>query len=632
MRRRRISKGKKSREEIEEDLDDELDYDDEDDEDEDEDDDLDYDEDEDEEEEDEEEEDDFDFDDDDDLDFDDDEDDDDLDDDLDDDFDDLGGKKKGKKRGKKHSRQGFGLAWKFIIIMVILLLVVGITLGVLVARTSGTALDNELRKTSIHSVKMLAIIGKLAILAEKEDNEKIQELNKEFDKAMKELPIFQIVDGSEIKHEMIRAHITRPKPDGTQTVVLTSAPKKTLKIDQGTVPSTVIIRGQEYSLKNITVDDSGDAVVKTDAGDTKVYVFQHPISNDGQVIGYARVFMSPELVQEVKQSLYVFTACIVAASLVICFVIAYFLGKTIAKPVNNLLKDMDTVSNGDLEHKTRATSADEIGLLASNFNLMTRKLYLAKQNEIENEKREHEMSIASEIQNGLLPKGIAKLPGYDIHAFYKPAKEVGGDYYDFLPIVGGDHLGFVVADVSGKGITGGLVMSMTRTIMRIASRVSTSPSKTLEHVNSFLAKDIPSQMFVTMLYAVLNVKTKELVAVSAGHNPMVIYRAETKDLELINPPGIATGIDKGPLFSKALKEQPVKLYPGDRVVLYTDGVVEAMNKKQEEYSDDRFYNFCKSNARKSSKEFVNKLFDSLEEWRGRADQHDDITICTFKVL
>ena len=139
-------------------------------------------------------------------------------------------------------------------------------------------------------------------------------------------------------------------------------------------------------------------------------------------------------------------------------------------------------------------------------------------------------------------------------------------------------------------------------------------------------------MFVTMIYAILNVRQKTLTVASAGHNPMVLLRARTGQVELVNPAGIALGFDKGPIFNRTIKEQTLQLYKGDQVVLYTDGVVEAMDERHEEYTDERFYRWVQSYARdKKSREVVAALLKELEVFRGKAEQHDDITVVTVRV-
>jgi len=138
-------------------------------------------------------------------------------------------------------------------------------------------------------------------------------------------------------------------------------------------------------------------------------------------------------------------------------------------------------------------------------------------------------------------------------------------------------------------------------------------------------------MFVTMIYGILNVRQKTLTVASAGHNPMVLLRARTGQVELVNPNGIALGFDKGPIFNRTIKEQTLQLYKGDQVVLYTDGVVEAMDEKHEEYGDERFYKWLQVHATERSRDLINNLLKELDAHRGRAEQHDDITVVTIRV-
>jgi sigma-B regulation protein RsbU (phosphoserine phosphatase) len=176
-----------------------------------------------------------------------------------------------------------------------------------------------------------------------------------------------------------------------------------------------------------------------------------------------------------------------------------------------------------------------------------------------------------------------------------------------------------------------MVMASTRTLLRLLGPSCVSASETLRQTNQQVAKDIKRGMFVTAIYAVLNVSTGEFEVCSAGHNPLVLYQAKAGRCVLVNPNGIALGFDKGPVFDRTLKESRFVLEPGDRVVMYTDGVVEAMNERHEEYGDSRLYRFVQQHATLPSKHFVNALVRDLDLHKGRAEQHDDITITTFRL-
>ncbi len=313
--------------------------------------------------------------------------------------------------------------------------------------------------------------------------------------------------------------------------------------------------------------------------------------------------------------------------------IAVWIGTLITNPIKHLMSDMNQVSNGNLDHKTVPHSSDEVGQLAATFGRMTEALRAAHDQEIESKALEHDLAIASEIQSNLVPKRMLKVPGYDISAYYRPSKEVGGDYYDFIEI-DEENEGFIVADVSGKGVPGSLVMTMARAFIRMEAERSrnTSPADTLSKANRMLAQDIKKGMFVTALYCILNKRTNELRVASAGHNPLVVWRAATNQVQLVNPNGIALGFDKGPVFERTVKDEKIVLGHGDRIVAFTDGTVEAMNAQNQEFGDERFYTLIRDLAPRDSNQMLNLLVKELDEHKGSAPQSDDITIVTLRYL
>ena len=257
----------------------------------------------------------------------------------------------------------------------------------------------------------------------------------------------------------------------------------------------------------------------------------------------------------------------------------------------------------------------------------------AHDQELQSKALEHDLAIASEIQSNLVPKRMMKVPGYDISAYYRPSKEVGGDYYDFIQ-VDDDNEGIIVADVSGKGVPGSLVMTMARAFIRMEAErgKNSSPADTLMKANRMLAQDIKKGMFVTALYCILNKRTNEIRVASAGHNPLVVWRAASNTVELVNPNGIALGFDKGPVFERTVKEVGIALGHGDRIVAFTDGTVEAMNAANQEFGDERFYTLIRDLAPRDSNQMLNLLVKALDEHKGHAPQSDDITIVTLRYL
>ena len=256
--------------------------------------------------------------------------------------------------------------------------------------------------------------------------------------------------------------------------------------------------------------------------------------------------------------------------------------------------------------------------LRQRMGLLRNKSNDEELSDVERKMLDHELAIAEELQANLLPRKVPQLPGYDVSAYYRPSREVGGDYYDFIEI-DADHLGILVADVSGKGIPGSIVMTETRALVKSEAVRTLSPAETLQRVNKVLYNDIKRGMFVTVFYMILSLQK-------------VLWRKASNTCHLVNPNGLALGIDKGPLFDKTLKEQKIQLFKGDRFILYTDGVIESMNTAQELYGQNRFYLRCKQLADKSSSEFLSLLVSEVEAHQGEAPQHDDITIVTGRTV
>jgi hypothetical protein len=238
---------------------------------------------------------------------------------------------------------------------------------------------------------------------------------------------------------------------------------------------------------------------------------------------------------------------------------------------------------------------------------------------------EQDLAIAAEIQSTLLPKRIPQVSGFDWTAYYQPCGYVGGDYYDFIPL-GPDHVGLVVADVSGKGLSGALVMVQVRTLMRAEARQTLSPAEALTRINRSLAGELPRGVFVTMIYAVLDVPRSEIVFCSAGHNPMLFWRHKNRQAAALNTSSLALGMDRGSRFDRSLRETRLPVDPGDRLLLYTDGLSEAMNLRDEEYGIARIGSVMRELESLDSSAFASQLLSRCRGFRRGAPQMDDLTL------
>lgn len=554
------------------------------------------------------------------------------------------GQLKQVKGGKpnKPAMKGIGLTPKLMVCITLVAIFVTIVVGGSIASQIRLYVKDEIMKSGINGVQLFSSFGRTLI---KENVEK--KSKKESVESFENVREFKESVNLKLKSAKL-SEILNTSASGIETPIMDGIITLTELKDQevGIISIREGERG-DISLDPPTIlrDSNGIRVSSTNMTKnnvtTPVYIFEQDISAD--IVEFFKVFedgykpkkgkvrlvLSSEKIQESADSVYLLTGMVLLGAVFVSLMIAFFLARGITKPILRLVQDMSIVSGGDLEHETKSSSSDEIGYLSATFNQLTRSLKTAHEAEIEKEKLEHDMSVGREIQQTLLPKSLYKIPGYDLDAFYLSAKEVGGDYFDLIPI-DKSKLGVIVADVSGKGIQGAMIMTIMRTVMNIAAVGNLSCKNCLGRTNRFLSDRIKRGMFVTAFYVILDCRKHKLLFSSAGHNPMLIYRAATKTIEQYNPTGIALGFDKGPLFERTLKEAEEVLKPGDRFVLYTDGVVESMNEAHEEYTDARFEEFVMANAEEDSKTFIHKLVAELKKHQGKAPQHDDITIVTFR--
>lgn len=310
---------------------------------------------------------------------------------------------------------------------------------------------------------------------------------------------------------------------------------------------------------------------------------------------------------------------------------AYFLMTFLIAPIRKLTDGMLAVSEGHLDHQIMIQTNDEFGQIARVFNEMTQRFNHAQQNLLEQERLQQEMQVAQEIQHTLLPRELPEIEGYDVGSMYRSAKEVGGDYFDFV-WVDDNVLGVAVADVSGKGIPGSLVMTMIRTALRLEARGNHSATDVMGKVNSFVTRDMKKGMFVTMFYIILNSRKRIINYSSAGHNPMILYREDTDQVYFLKPRGFPLGIDlpNPDLFVKSLTQESVKLKKGDLLLVYTDGITEAMNPQRDQFGEQRLVDLLREHHKLSAEEFVEKLSEEIANFTQEYPQNDDITCVAIK--
>jgi phosphoserine phosphatase RsbU/P len=242
---------------------------------------------------------------------------------------------------------------------------------------------------------------------------------------------------------------------------------------------------------------------------------------------------------------------------------------------------------------------------------------------------QQDLETARKIQTRLLPPK-PRIPGYDFEVYYQPAGEVGGDFYDFLPM-GGGRLGFLVADASGKGLAGALLMVEARAMIRSMSSMTSSPREILASVNRVLLRDLDKGRFVSAFFALLDTARRTLTIANAGHTPMLLCREVGNSIVRFQPQGPVLGVVPDSAFRAGMVEETVELYPCDRFLLYSDGVSELMNPVNEEFGMDRLEAWMRANSHLWSEDAIRSLTDALEVHRAGQMQSDDITILTGRV-
>ena len=242
---------------------------------------------------------------------------------------------------------------------------------------------------------------------------------------------------------------------------------------------------------------------------------------------------------------------------------------------------------------------------------------------------QHDLNISREIQQAILPKKFPPFPeepNFDIYASMVAANEVGGDFYDFF-LIDKNRLGFVIGDVSGKGISAALFMAVSRTLIRATGLKGDSVSECMHYANNLLCNESVSSMFVTVFYGILNTQTGEVDYVNAGHNPPYLLSANgIKKVEMTD--GLALGV----MDDFSFESKKLHLKKGDQLLLYTDGVVEAIDLEENAYEEEKFENFLQKNLNHPVETIIKKSFADVNDFVNGAPQSDDITLLglTFK--
>ncbi len=306
----------------------------------------------------------------------------------------------------------------------------------------------------------------------------------------------------------------------------------------------------------------------------------------------------------------------------------FLVTRGIVRRIHRLVDATSRFANGDYSQQVRVEKKDEIGQLETQFNQMAGQLVESLKKELElreynvrleeRTRIEQELHTAQLIQRSLLPKEIPELSNWKIATYYQPAREVGGDLYDFLVLADG-KLGLIIGDVADKGIPAAMVMASTRSMIRAAAQVIESPGLVLAHVNNLLYDDTPEKMFVTCFYAILDLHKGTLRFANAGHD--LPYRRQYETITELR----ATGLPLGLLPEMFYEEFEVTLAPGESVLFYSDGLVEAHNARREMFGFPRLKTLLQTQT--EGIPVIDGLLGALKIFTGENwEQEDDVTM------
>ena len=361
-------------------------------------------------------------------------------------------------------------------------------------------------------------------------------------------------------------------------------------------------------------------------GNAKILVATAPILNSGgEILGSALVGLSRAYVDEAMGQIRKQQFLILGAFLLAGAALSFGLMSLLLRPIGALRVGIERIGRGDLSTPIRLANRTEFGLLAEEVNHMASALKKAQTEMVERERLAREMELAQQIQRSILPSGQTVAGEFVIQGGHWAAAEVGGDYYDVIPLPDG-NIALAVADVSGKGLAGCLITAMIFSLLRALRSLHPSPAALLAVLDERLGETLQRGSFVTMFYGELDSKTGRLVYSSAGHNPVLVYRGQTGRTEWHRSKGIPLGAIRGGAVRRTLEDAVIDLGPGDSLIQFTNGINETFDPAGVEFGFDRMEKIVSEAAPSGARGILDRLHVAVEKWRGDGLPADDETM------
>ena len=323
---------------------------------------------------------------------------------------------------------------------------------------------------------------------------------------------------------------------------------------------------------------------------------------------------------------------LVFLAVALALAVAVFLSRLIVRPIRKLTKAVANVQGDDLDFHWDMDTGDETQVLADSFRSLTERMktYIENIQRItaERERIGAELNVAAQIQADMLPCIFPPFPdkkGIDIYAHMAPAKEVGGDFYDFF-LLDDDHLALVMADVSGKGVPAALFMVISKTLIKDHAQITRSPKVILEKVNNILMENNAEEMFVTVWLGIMEISTGKITAANAGHEYPVVRGADGSFTLIKDKHGIVVGAMEDIKY----RQYEMEIEPGGCLFLYTDGIPEATNEQEEMFGTGRMLDALNQDPNASPEKLLSNVMTSVNAFVGSASQFDDMTMLAMK--
>ena len=345
----------------------------------------------------------------------------------------------------------------------------------------------------------------------------------------------------------------------------------------------------------------------------------------------ARTAAELQAVQSRAERILVFVFTATGSLGSILLILSWIIYKRVLLRTSILAKAATKITEGDLNVRCKITGRDELGILGVVFDKMVSQLAAALEFvTAANSRMEDELNVGKDIQMSMVPLTFPVYPEHpeiDIFAKLIPAREVGGDFYDFY-FVDDEHLCLTVGDVSGKGVPAALMMAVCRSLLKAKAQDHLSSATIISHVNEAMAAENSNCMFITIFFAILNIKTGRMIFTNAGHNPALIKSKDGKVRQISTVHGPVVAVVEDHVYT----ESTVDIQSGDTLLAYTDGVTEAHNKQADMYSEERLIQFMNDHPLNSSKDFLNDLHKDVILFENGAEPFDDVTMLNLRFV